>query len=230
MRGSRAIAKKLRTILRSKVRAWPKKSWRSVRRGMRRLTPLGALTLVTLTVCGFASVYNIYMAHNRDNTNYTPLLDTIAKGESKGNYNAHYGNAGNTSVRFTNMTIAEVLQWQSDFIDQGHKSSAVGKYQIVRPTLRGLVAQLKIDPNKTRFDEKTQDRLAVALLERRGAHEYMNGKMTREEFAANLAKEWAALPKATGSNPTQGYYDGDGLNKVQISIDEMYAALAIIKQ
>ena len=99
-----------------------------------------------------------------------PLLDLIARVESKGNYNAYFGNAGNTSIRFTEMSVDEVMQWQQEFIAAGHPSSAVGRYQIISTTLKGLVQQLAIDVNQP-FDEAMQDRMAIALLERRGATE-----------------------------------------------------------
>lgn len=155
---------------------------------------------------------------------YSTLLNTIARGESRGNYNAYFGNAGNTSILFTSMTVGEVLAWQEAHVAQGSPSSAVGKYQFIRPTLAGLVQKLQIDAS-TRFDEALQDRLAVALLERRGVHDYLDKKISREEFAVNLSKEWAALPNVAGADPTASYYAGDGLNKSRISIEEVYAAL-----
>lgn len=162
-----------------------------------------------------------------DSAAYQPLLATIAKGESRGNYNAHYGQAGNTSVRFTDMTISQVLQWQQDFVAQGSPSSAVGRYQFVRPTLAGLVEQRGID-GEARFDEAMQDELAVALLERRGVRQYVAKQLSREELAANLAKEWAALPKVIGDRPEESYYAGDGLNEARISIDEVFSAIQAI--
>lgn len=157
------------------------------------------------------------------------LLTTIAKVESKNNYNAYFGNAGNTSVQFTSMTVGEVLAWQKQFVEQGNPSSAVGRYQFIDSTLRGLVQQLKIDQT-TKFDETLQDRLAVALLERRGIREYVSDKISREEFAYNLSKEWAALPRAIGDQPEQSYYASDGLNKAQLSVDEIYRSIATIRK
>lgn len=152
---------------------------------------------------------------------YDLLLETIAKGESRGNYNAYFGNVSNQSTVFTQMKVAEVLQWQKNFVENGSPSSAVGKYQFIRPTLNNLVNELDIDKN-TRFDEELQDKLAVTLLEKRGLSDYVEGKIDRKQFAHNLSKEWAALPKLTGDNPTQSYYEGDGLNHVQVSVDEVY--------
>jgi conjugal transfer mating pair stabilization protein TraG len=156
---------------------------------------------------------------------YTPLLETIAKGESSGNYNAYFGNGGNTTIRFTEMPVSEVLKWQDEFVRQGNYSNAVGRYQIIRPTLLGLVKQQDIDLG-ARFDEAMQDRLAIKLLERRGSLAYVDKALTRKQFAANLAKEWAALPKVIGENPEQSYYSDDGVNKSRITIDEVLQALA----
>ena len=153
-----------------------------------------------------------------------PLLDLIARAESKGNYNAYFGNAGNTSIKFTEMSVDQVMQWQEDFIAAGHPSSAVGRYQIISTTLKGLVQQLNIDTNQP-FNEAMQDKMAVALLERRGATEYVNNQIDERQFAAELAKEWAALPKIIGDRPEQSYYAGDGLNKALVGVDEILRAV-----
>jgi muramidase (phage lysozyme) len=156
---------------------------------------------------------------------YRPILDTIAKGESKGNYNAYYGHANNSKIKFTKMSVGEVMQWQERYVQDGSVSSAVGRYQIIRPTLSGLMRQLDIKSHET-FDVAMQDRMAIALLERRGAREFAANKITREQFAANLAKEWAALPKVLGPNPHESHYAHDGINKSRITITELFASLA----
>lgn len=164
-----------------------------------------------------------------DPSAYTPLLTVIAKGESNGNYNAYFGNARNTELRFTHMTVAEVMRWQEDYVAQGKASSAVGRYQFIGTTLKGLVRQLRIDP-QAKFNEALQDRLAIALIERRGAHAFVQNKMSREQFAANLAKEWAALPRVIGDNPSESYYAGDGLNEARIQIEEIFAAIDSLRK
>ena len=63
------------------------------------------------------------------------LLNTIAKVESKYNYNAHFGNPNNDAVQFTAMTVNEVLAWQKQFVEQGNPSSAVGRSQFIDSTL-----------------------------------------------------------------------------------------------
>lgn len=159
-----------------------------------------------------------------DPSTYGSLLHLIGRAESNNNYNAYFGNSKNTTIDFTNMTIAEVQKWQSDFIANGNASSAVGKYQIVNTTLEGLVRRLGIDMD-TKFNQTTQDQLAIALLERRGSEKYINEELTLDQFAANLAMEWAALPRVIGANPGDSYYAGDGLNKSRVSIDEIRKAI-----
>ncbi len=159
---------------------------------------------------------------------YQPLLSLIAGVESRGNYNAYFGHAGNSSIDFTEMTIAEVMQWQKEYIARGSVSSAVGRYQIIDITLAELVRTMDIDEDQL-FDEAMQDKMAIALLERRGSVHYVNKKISREDFAANLAKEWASLPKVTGNNPDESYYAGDGLNKSLIDKEKVFGAINAIE-
>jgi conjugal transfer mating pair stabilization protein TraG len=163
-----------------------------------------------------------------DASAYQPLLDTIAKGESDGNYNAYFGHTANTEVPFTRMTVTEVMQWQEEYIRQGSASNAVGRYQFMGTTLTGLVKQLNISPHAT-FNPALQDRLARALVDRRGSHAFVQDKITREELAANLAQEWAALPRMGGDNPQESYYAGDGLNHAQVSANEVLRAVDRLK-
>lgn len=156
------------------------------------------------------------------------LLTLIGKAESNNNYNAYFGNAANVSVLFTDMSIAEVLEWQQSFVQQGNASSAVGRYQIINTTLRSLVAQLGISTSET-FSPAVQDKLAIALLERRGVVDYANGRTSSKEFAASLAKEWAALPKTVGTNPENSYYASDGLNRSRVQTGEVLRAISLIR-
>lgn len=116
-----------------------------------------------------------------DPTSYTSLLQLIARAESNDNYNAYFGSPNNSTIKFTEMTISDVLAWQADFVQQGNASSAVGRYQIIDTTLSELVQQLGID-TKHKFDQDMQDRLAIALLERQGAEEYINKELKRENL------------------------------------------------
>jgi muramidase (phage lysozyme) len=186
-------------------------------------------TAGSLLVLGGAIMYVSMTAPKVDPSAYTPLLNTIAKGESNGNYNAHFGNANNMAIRFTDMSVGDVLKWQEKYVHEGSASSAVGKYQIIRSTLQGLVSELDIDQD-AKFDAALQDKMAIALLERRGSLDFVDNKLTREQFAANLAKEWAALPKVVGDNPNESFYASDGLNQARISIQEVYFAIGSLKR
>lgn len=210
-------------------RMWrPRSLARVWRRYSRTKMFKATMTVAGLVLLATILVYDSRMPTKVDPAAYAPLLSTIAKGESNGNYNAYFGNAANATLLFTGMSVGEVLQWQEEYVRQGSRSSAVGKYQIIRPTLTGLVRELGIDP-KVRFDEALQDRLAIALMERRGAVAYIDKELTREQFAANLAKEWAALPKVLGTDPEKSYYASDGINHSRISINDIYGALALFE-
>ena len=200
---------------------------RRVRKVTRWLQKRPAVFWIGLVFAAALIAYTIGSMNQRlqvDPVSAKPLLDLIARVESKGNYNAYFGNAGNSSITFTEMSIADVLSWQEDFVAAGHPSSAVGRYQIISTTLKSLVQQLDIDTNQP-FNETMQDKMAVALLERRGATEYVNNQIDGRQFAAELAKEWAALPKIIGDRPEQSYYAGDGLNKALVGVDEILRAV-----
>lgn len=199
---------------------------RSVKRWMKNRKVILVVCAAVLLLGMF--IYTESMQRNKrltaDPSTYTQLLHLIAKAESKGNYNAYFGNAGNSSVKFTAMPIEKVLKWQSDYVKQGSVSSAVGKYQILDTTLKGLIRELDVDTRQL-FDQSMQDRMAAALIERRGAEAYVNGELTQEKFAANLAKEWASLPRVIGKHAEDSYYSSDGLNKSLVSVEEVLGAI-----
>lgn len=207
---------RLSVLLKRKVT----KLWRRNRKARAKIYLSAAVAVLLFVVISHIGSSRTHISHAA----YKPLLDTIAKGESSGNYNAHFGNSKNTKIRFTAMSISEVLDWQTRYVQKGNVSNAVGKYQIIQPTLEGLIREMNIDP-ADKFDESMQDKMAIALLERRGSIEFVSKKLSREQFAHNLAKEWAALPKIIGANPHESYYADDGVNQSTVSIGEIYAAL-----
>lgn len=213
---ARKIKRQFKRLRRAAKRLTKRKDWRLVRRYF--VLASFAILLIGVPIAG----------RQMKSLDYNSLLYIIAKGESHGNYNAYFGHPGNISLKFTSMTVPEVLAWQQTYIEQGSHSSAVGRYQLVHSTLNGLVAELNIRDDDL-FDEALQDRLAIRLLERRGLNDYVDGKISREQLAHNLSKEWAALPRVIGENPTASYYAGDGLNKVHVSINEIFTAIATVK-
>jgi len=139
----------------------------------------------------------------------TALLDLIGRVEASGNYNIL--NGGRTEPKLSEMTLAEILTFQAGMISRGHESTAVGRYQIIKKTLEGLIAQGAANLNE-KFSPGTQDKLAIALLNRRGYQRYLQGNMSADQFADRLAMEWASFPVVSG----QSYYRGVGSNKALV--------------
>lgn len=119
------------------------------------------------------------------------ILDLIGTLESSDNYNVIFGGEERP---LTKMTIKEVFELQEQLLAEGKKSSAVGRYQFIRNTLKEEVSKMGIDEN-TIFDENLQDQLARSRLIYRGFEKFKAGTISTEEFIENLAREWAAFPK-----------------------------------
>lgn len=150
------------------------------------------------------------------------LASIIYSREGGGNYNAVAGNAG-SKRDLSGMTLNQVLATQVAAKGRGVKSTAVGAAQFIHGTLKSLKKELGLSGNEP-FTPALQDKLFVALLNRRGFQLYKAGKITKRQFAFRLSQEWAAL-----ANPYTGksYYDGEGNNKAGAKASEVYAALGI---
>ena len=166
---------------------------------------------------------------------FAQLLTLIASKESGGNYNAFFGNSNNqTDPKFTEMSIRDVRAWQDAFVASGARSSAVGKYQIIRKTLDGLISKLSLDTSNL-FDENMQDRLALQLLVGRQLDKYLSGVISRTKFGNFLAMEWASFPvlsaiqgKHRAVSRSLSYYAGDGLNRAHVDPADVEVALDIL--
>lgn len=156
------------------------------------------------------------------------LLDFIYRTETglarPACYDVIYGhNQGKLKKPLTTMTIGEIVDagpsWTKRF-----GSSAAGAAQFMRATLQGLAKGYPHDiTGATVLDGDMQDRLAYALLLRRGYAAFMAGRITRTEFGKRLAMEWASFPVLEGCagahRPVargQSYYAGDGMNKALV--------------
>jgi muramidase (phage lysozyme) len=161
------------------------------------------------------------------------LLDFIGDIEAPRGYDTVYGNnQGKLKKPVTQMTIAEVQAAQAGWTKQ-FGSSATGRYQFMRATLKGLIAERGLDVS-AKFDERMQDRLGFALLRRRGYDKFVAGTIGVTAFGKALAQEWASLPvlaETRGAHRTvargQSYYAGDGLNKPLVSPERVEAALKV---
>jgi muramidase (phage lysozyme) len=145
------------------------------------------------------------------------IQKTVAGAESGGNYNAVFGHKA-SEFPLTQMSVSEVRGLQKMLVAHGAESSAAGAYQVLGKTLDGLIKSGVVNPND-QFDEKTQDKIAQALIEKRGLSDYESGKISKEEFLNRLSQEWAGLPTTSG----RSYYEGVGSNHATISVPKAMA-------
>lgn len=149
------------------------------------------------------------------------LLSFIRGAETSRGYEDYFrGSKLSPPKPLTEMTVSEVRSWQKASVRAGSKSSAAGGYQIIGDTLDTLVRDMKLTGNEV-FDDDMQDRMGMALLERRGFSAWQAGKLSDEAFRNNLAHEWAALPTAAGRSA----YHGDGLNASTVNSNDLFGAL-----
>ena len=128
----------------------------------------------------------------------------------------------------TQMTIGEVLDFGRRQVNSSkgrygtrqmkskrQGTSALGKYQINSPTLKGLVKKLNISENE-KFSPEMQDRLFGEILKEIKVDSYLEGKTSKEEFQNKLSGRFASIPK---SGKETGTYAGQpvGLSDSQVS-------------
>lgn len=149
------------------------------------------------------------------------VLNFIARFESRGDYNIILGG---DRPKLTSMTIAQVYNLQSQMLRQGKESSAVGRYQYISTSLKEMVNLLGLDIQTTKFDEKTQDSIAIADLRRRaGLDNWLSGSLSNERFLENLSRIWAGLP-----SPSKGgasFYSGVGSNAAGVGLQAALGTL-----
>jgi muramidase (phage lysozyme) len=117
-----------------------------------------------------------------------------------------YGAYTGGDVNLVGMTLDQIDALQTKMLrhpDNSWNSSAIGRYQIVRKTLRNLRKEMGLSGSEL-FDEDMQDRLALQLLEGRGLSKWRAGEIDDSTFLTNLAQEWASLPTSKG----KGFYKG----------------------
>jgi muramidase (phage lysozyme) len=160
-----------------------------------------------------------------------PLLNLIGKteGTDKGdgyNETLAYGKFTDGDVNLVGMTLDEVDSLQTQMLrhpDNNWNSSAIGRYQIIRTTLRGLREEMGLTGNE-RFDQKLQDRMALHLLKRRGLDKWQAGQMSDEEFIGGLSAEWASLPKADGKGTYRGQRVGTSVGGLKNTLRQVQVA------
>lgn len=147
--------------------------------------------------------------------NDAPMLALLGAVEGPGGYDEVYRGARIKPPKpVSTMTIAEVLHYQDRMVAAGSISSAIGKYQFIRGTLRELVKQNRIDI-RAPFNARTQDYLARIMLANCGFYN-PEGEMT--EIGNCLSQVWAALPVMTGRNVGRSYYHGRAGNRALTTV------------
>lgn len=107
----------------------------------------------------------------------------------------NYGGFATQTKPLTQMNLREIDELQTRILNHpgnAHNASPVGKYQIVRKTLRSLKTKLRLSDDMI-FDEKLQDRLGVARLEEAGLNDFINGKISEQSFQRKIAGGWASV-------------------------------------
>jgi conjugal transfer mating pair stabilization protein TraG len=155
------------------------------------------------------------------------ILDMIAEKESHGNYNAVIGHInGYHGKDITDMTIRQIYSLMDEVLYKHTPrmpSTAMGRYQIIRKTMKSLAEILKLNVDRDKFTPVLQDRMAVELLKVRNYQKWWLKKMGTIDFAHHLSKEWASLP-----DPYKGgrsHYDGIAGNHAGMSLAHVYATL-----
>ena len=143
--------------------------------------------------------------------NFRPLFDLLGKAEGTDwnatrkrgrgyNETLSYGAYTGGNVELVSMTLGEIDRLQTQMLRHPANkwnSSALGRYQIVRTTLRKLKKTFGLG-DSAKFDEGMQDYLCLQLLNGRGLQRYLNGTMSEDAFLNELAKEWASIPTTAG--------------------------------
>lgn len=176
---------------------------------------------------------------------YRPLLDIIAKGEGtlppKRNYNEtlSYGAFTGGPVNLVGMTLDQIDQLQTKMLRHPSNklnSSAVGRYQIVRTTMRNIRKNILVSgkrlTGKELFDEGMQDRFATFLLGQSGIDKWLGGSMSDKTLLNNLAAEWASLPKydGKGAYSTAGKNDQHVAQNARLTVGQVMQALDEVKK
>jgi muramidase (phage lysozyme) len=151
---------------------------------------------------------------------------------------------GHVEPELTVMTLSQVESYQKQRIKDGRKSSAVGKYQFIKSTLKECVGYLGCDPMRTVFSRDVQDALIIQrLIKFRKYDQWKAESIDTGKFMIFLAAEFASMPVPydipAGSiyknsprrnlKKGQSFYAGDGLNKANHDPDHLYQALEDIK-
>lgn len=160
------------------------------------------------------------------NGEYKSILDLVgqAEGTDKGrgyNETLGYGRYTGGPVDLIGMTLKEIDDLQTKMLSNPANtlnSSAVGRYQITRTTLRDMREKMGLTGDE-KFDAAMQDKLASYLIATRAT-----GDM--RQMQDGLAGIWASFPKADTGASAYGQRTGTTLSSVQAAIQASQQAQA----
>jgi len=149
----------------------------------------------------------------------SPDLKTAIRRAESGNdygatFRAYLDGFSRRNEDITNMNINQVVQYQKDYIahqrrlgiPETQRSAAVGAYQMLYPEVAASKTGV---PLTAKFNKENQDRMADYYLNMAGYQQFINGRITAEQFNDRLAGQFASLKTTSG----RGVYDTDGINK-----------------
>jgi hypothetical protein len=169
------------------------------------------------------------------NQPYQPILDLIASKESQGTdpqlkgYDAlnrggsaggHVAHGSSTGTKqfgraLTQMTVGEIMDMQA----RG-ELHATGRYQIIASTLKGLVNR-GVASRSDRYDQATQDRLAISLLHGR-AGKFFSGTSSADAVIPGLGQEWIGLQYLPAERVKQALVQAkNNLNNPRFDVNNM---------
>lgn len=158
-----------------------------------------------------------------------PLADLIGRTEgtdrARGyNETLAYGAYTGGPVELVKMILVTIDKLQTDMLNHPKNkwnSSAIGRYQFVRTTLRALKKKWGFT-NAQLFNEQFQDDIFYITLVGRGLVRWRKGEITDLDFVDALSKEWASLPNRKGVGSYGGQHAG-------CTTKELLAVLKLIK-
>ena len=169
---------------------------------------------------------------------FSAVADAVGFGE--GDYNSVNRGAdprtgkshGSTKANLSEMTINQVLARNKKPFGDPDRMNAVGKYQIIASTMKGLVSKMGLT-GEEKLTPEMQDRLFMALMPN-ATTDYVFGRSAdRNAAITGLAKEYASIGvpvdmKGYVQNVRAGqsFYQGYGGNKANPqSLSKVAAAL-----
>ena len=139
---------------------------------------------------------------------------------------------GSTKTNLSEMTINQVLARNKKPFGDPDRMNAVGKYQIIASTMKGLVSKMGLT-GEEKLTPEMQDRLFMALMPK-ATTDYVSGRSTdRNTAITGLAKEYASIGvpvdmkgHVQNVRAGQSFYQGYGGNKANPqSLSKVAAAL-----